>query len=110
MDEFESNRLPRLLVVSDVNVERTTSGRLTLYRMLQHYPAGKLMVFAVPTNKNWAYRVDRVVGAEYRDASYHIPRRMLMRFNPFWPVFMANYIRRLTPGVLADAKEFRPEA
>ena len=106
MDEYEASQLPRLLVVSDVNVERTMSGALVLYRLLKQYPAQNLMVLARPNDGS----VDRVTGAVYRDLWYRIPRLALMRFNPFWPVVMAKYVRHLTPRVLADVSEFRPEA
>lgn len=103
----DAAKLPRLLVVSDVGVERFAGGSLVMYRLFNGYPPGKLMVFTPQTGDAVH---ERVVGAEYRDLSYGIPRWIWNRFNPFWPVLMAASIRSLAPKVVKAAQEFRPQA
>ncbi len=103
------NRLPRLLVVSDISVDRTAGGGLVLYRLLRNYPPGKLMVVSRRTD-DWSHPIDRVSGAEYCEFAYRIPRLLLMRFNPFWPILMAKYIRWRSSEVVARATAFRPQA
>jgi glycosyltransferase involved in cell wall biosynthesis len=107
--ESVADRLPRLLVVSDVNVERTGGGALALYRLLCTYPVNRLLIISYPT-ANWPGRIERLPGAAYQDLSYRIPRFIFNRLNPFWPVFMAKYITRRTHEVLGHAQAFQPDA
>jgi hypothetical protein len=101
--------LPRLLVVSDVNVERAGGGALVLYRLLGTYPPDRLMVVSIPT-AGWKQPIDRVRGAVYHDIEYRIPRLIFNRFNPCWPAVMAQFIKLQTPKILRLARAFRPEA
>jgi hypothetical protein len=106
---FNAESLPRLLVISNTNIEATASGALALFRLFQEYPPEKLMVFGRPPS-SWAHEVVRIAGAKYRDIGFPIPRAVLMRFNPFWPVAMASYVRSWTSQILSAAKSFRPQA
>ena len=109
LPNFESKHLPRLLVISDISVERTGGGALVLYRLLNRYPPDNLLVVSLP-NGNWQEPIERVAGAEYLNFRYTIPRAIWNRLNPFWPIVMAWYIR-LRGGQLADrVRSFRPEA
>jgi hypothetical protein len=101
--------LPRLLVVSDVNVERAGGGALVLYRLLATYPPDRLMVVSIPT-AGWKQPIDRVSGVVYHDIEYRIPRLIFNRFNPCWAAVMAQFIKLQTPKTLRLAHAFRPEA
>jgi glycosyltransferase involved in cell wall biosynthesis len=100
--------LPRLLVLSDVNVERTGGGALAMYRLLADYPKDRLCVVSYPT-ANWPGPIERLEGVDYRTLAYRIPRVIFNRFNPFWPVVMAKYITLRTGEALAHARQFRPD-
>jgi hypothetical protein len=102
--------LPRLLVLSDVSVERTAGGALVLYRLLNQYPRGQLLVASYPTS-NWNQPIERVVGADYLPPlTYRIPRVIWNRFNPFWPLLMAQYIRLRAGRIATQVRAHRPEA
>jgi hypothetical protein len=111
MSEWDQSQegLPRLLVISDVNAERTGGGALVLYRLLRTYPPDRLLVVSRPTD-NWRGAIERLPEVEYHDLSYQIPRLIFNRFNPFWPVVMSKFITRRAPEVLRLAESFRPQA
>ena len=109
MTDDSRTQLPRLLVISDVNAERTAGGALALHRLLRGYPPDRLMVISHP-NRDWPVPPERLPGVRYHDLNYRIPRWIWNRFNPFWPAVMARYVGRLTPKALAAAAEFAPEA
>jgi hypothetical protein len=95
--------------LSDVNAERTYAGALVLYRLLCGYPADRLQIVSYPT-PGWQGPIDRLPDVPYHPLPYRIPRLIFNRFNPFWPVVMARYIRRRTGEAMAVAEAFRPDA
>jgi hypothetical protein len=107
--DSEPKRLPRLLVISDVSAERTTGGPLLLYRLLKSYPAGSLLMLSFPTG-NWHEPIERVAGAEYLDFRYTLPRAIVNRFNPFWPISLACYMRMRAGHLPERVRAFQPEA
>lgn len=107
--EIASRHLPRLVVISDVNVERTGGGALVLYRLLRDYPPDRLTVFSYPT-QNWPNSIERLPGVRYIEIPYRIPRWIWNRFNPFWPVAMSHYIRHRAGEIVRGLGAFRPEA
>jgi hypothetical protein len=100
--------LPRLLVISDANAERTAGGELILYRLLCTYPPDRLLIISRATNG--FEECERLPEVTYHSLTYRIPRLVSMRFNPFWPVLMARIVTRRTPEALSLAESFRPEA
>ena len=101
--------MPRLLLLSDVNAERTGGGALVLYRLLQGYPPDRLQIVSYPTS-SWTGPIERLPGVTYHTLHYRIPRLIFNRFNPFWPLVMARYIRLRTREALALVESFQPEA
>ena len=89
--EVTADSLPQLLLVSDVNAERTAGGALVLFRLLQTYPADRLRVVSFPT-AGWPGPAARLPGVEYRTLEYSLPRVVFNRFNPFWPAVMARLV------------------
>jgi hypothetical protein len=102
--------LPRLLVVTDVAVERTGANSLLLHRLLAEYPTERLRIVGNPAHASADLSL-RLPGVAYRSFAYDIPRRIRNRLNPFWP-WMASYqIARQADRVLATAgDDFEPEA
>jgi hypothetical protein len=86
---MESDSYPRLLIASDVPVEKGGGGGLLLYRLFLNYPKEKLFVIQPPFNSNNI----RIPGVSYQEVSYKIPKIIRNRLNPFWPILMVNYIK-----------------
>ena len=106
----ESKTLPRLLVVTDVQVERTGANSLLLHRLLAEYPTDRLRIVFVPELAS-ADRSLRLPGVDYRPFEYRIPRLLRNRINPLWPWMASHQVARLADQVLAAAgSDFRPEA
>ncbi len=101
--------LPRLLIISDVNVERAAGGSLVLYRLLSEYPAERIYVCARPF-RSWDGPTKRLDGVTYRDLEYKTPRYIHSRFNPFWPLWQARYVTRYQQQVISMTNSFRPQA
>ena len=100
---------PRLAVVSDVSVERTAAGSLLLYRLLEDYPADRIMGINAGHDSRWEDD-RRIPGVTYRSVSYRIPRSIRNRYNPAWPLAMTSLAGRLTGKVLEIVEPFRPDA
>lgn len=101
--------LPRLAVITDVPVERTQSGQLLLYRLLQHYPADRLLIVGsnhYPT----AGTEYRLADVEYRSVPYSFPRFHRTRLNPLGPWLKARAMCRVQPSVERAVDGFDPEA
>lgn len=101
--------LPRIVVISDVGVERTGAGALLLYRLLKDYPRDRLRIFGNPGYASSAADV-RLPGIAYRDVEYHFSRLLLTRFNPLGPVAAAYQMQFYAPSIRRDLAGFRPQA
>ena len=66
-----SEELPRLLLISDVQAERSAEGMLLLYRLLSQYPADRLMIVTPPSKS-------------LKTIMRHRREKMPSPFNP-WP-------------------------
>jgi hypothetical protein len=100
--------LPRLLVMSDVAVERTGAGSLLLYRLLKDYPADRLRIVNNPAAAHPDPAV-RLPGIEYLPLAYHIPRALRNRFNPFWPIGVSWMLARRAGEVVRLLGGFVPQ-
>ena len=108
-DGLTASDLPRLAVIVDFGVERTSGGSLLLYRLLARYPSDRLLVI---------YDPGQVVedpstflpGVTYRPYSFQIPRLVRNRFNPAWPVLMAEWMRWHTARLSTMLVEFETDA
>ena len=103
-----THRLPRLLVVSDVSVERSGAGSLLLYRLLESYPRDRLKVFFNPHGSHGPER--RLPDVAYEPLPYEIPRYIQNRFDPFWPVITSLRMGGPARRVLASLGDFAPDA
>jgi len=104
-----SETLPRLVVISDVNVEQTGAGSLLLYRLLEGYPKDRLRVFCNPVYASSAAGA-RLPGIPYRDINYRFSRLLQTRFNPFGPVAAAYQMPLYARAVRRSLLDFRPQA
>jgi glycosyltransferase involved in cell wall biosynthesis len=100
--------LPRLLVISDVAVERTGAGSLLLYRLLEDYPPDLLKVFYAPAHSRGAEK--RLPRVDYTPVSYAFPRYLVNRHNPMSPLVASFLMHGEVQGVLGALGDFRPEA
>lgn len=104
-----TNDFPRLVIIVDFGVERSTGGQLLLHRLFSHYPADRLLVVYDPgqASGNPSTFLPNVTYCPY---PLHIPRFIRNRFNPTWPLWMAAWMRRHTQGICELLNNFSPEA
>jgi len=101
---------PRLVVASDIPVERTAGGMLLLYRLLNTYPADRLLVVTTPELSS-GRPTDQLPDVSNELFEYQIPRVIRIRRNPVWAALAAGYVARRYARKLADrVQSFRPEA
>jgi len=62
--------LPKLLFVSDVPIEETSSGSLHLYRLLRNYPSDRLRVAESSYASSGSNQEDRLPGVRYTTFSF----------------------------------------
>jgi hypothetical protein len=102
-------QLPRLAVVVDFGVQRTSGGQLLLYRLLADYPRDRLRVVydpsQVPGDANTF-----LPGVQYHPCPLRIPRWIRNRLNPFWPVLASVWARTQQRRVGRLLGDFRPDA
>lgn len=76
------NNLPRLTYVGDVPVEASYHGSALLYRLLQSYPAGKLVVVEAGIENSKPER--RIRGVRYLSIPPPLSRLQTTRFAPWY--------------------------
>ena len=100
---------PNLLVISDILPEQTLGGSLVLFRLLGNYPSNKILVVGKSHGAPGVYppRLDNV---SYHNLHLSIPRYLLMRINPWWPIMMIpastgkiSIVKKLISGFNPDA-------
>ncbi len=104
----ESKRLPKLLYVSDVPVEASYHGSSLLYRLLQDYPVGDLLIIEPSPALSQPSR--RLPGVEYRKLEIPVNRWRYSRF-----ARLANMPMLWRSGIdaqvlLQQTRDFRAEA
>ena len=84
--------LPRLAVIVDFGVERTSGSSLLLHRLFTRYPSDRLLVIYDPGQvvEDPARFLPWVT---YRPYPFRIPRLVRNRLNPAWPVPMSEWMR-----------------
>src|ERR1700677_5014818 len=75
----ETSRLPRLLYIGDVPVESSYHGSALLYRLLQEYPADRLLVVERGLHQSLPQR--RLHEVQYRQFSMGADRWLTTRFS-----------------------------
>ncbi len=101
--------LPRLAVIADFGVERTTGGPLLLHRLFARYPADRLLVIHDPVQSgNDPARF--LPDVTYKPYRFRIPRLIRNRFNPAWPILASEWMRGHAAGLLERLAEFEAEA
>ena len=105
---FDTFNYPRLLYIANVPVERSYHGSALLYRLLQDYPADRLLILEPSTHPSLPER--RLPGVRYETIPTGFERITRTRFAEI----QASYLFSLSPNwvSVADAKllEFKPEA
>jgi hypothetical protein len=103
------NKFPRLLIISDVNIELTSAGSTLLYRLFEKYPNEKLCVLYSKT-----LQADRVLPNVQYVQMAKIPRLVQrLSITRFYPV--ASFFEYVSAGkineTIAEAVEsFKPDA
>jgi glycosyltransferase involved in cell wall biosynthesis len=102
------SRLPRLLYLGDVPVEATAHGSALLYRLLQNYPAEKLMV--IEGNLQESTPTRRLRGVQYCQLNVGWERPLRGRFNLLWSLWLTWLARFKIRAVEKLTRGFKPEA
>ena len=104
----EVPNLPRLLYLGDVPVESSYHGSALLYRLLQNYPAGKLLV--VEGNLRNSLPERRLADVNYRTAMVGWPRPLYTRFSRCAVLAYSFAARLRASAVRKILGDFQPEA
>jgi hypothetical protein len=99
--------LPRLLYVADVPIENFMHGSALMYRLLESYPAEKLLIVETLGESQRDRRLPEVT---YKRVAHPIYRFLRSRF---WPLFTNLFALKggVSPGALeAQVGDFRPQA
>src|SRR5262245_5776722 len=105
--QLSDERLPRLIYVGDVPVERSYHGSQLLYRLLQGYPPSKLLVVEAfdPSRED-----RRLANVEYRNIAHKTPRLLRTRFHKWIAAWLTLTCARHGPALHRIAESFEPEA
>ena len=102
----QASVLPRLAIVGDVPVERSTAGALLLYRLFRSYPTDRLMVIqgseSPPERRipNVSYSVLRTPGS----------RLLRTRFARFWSLLLMLAAPLRVEAIRRRIRDFQPDA
>ncbi len=106
-----TEQFPRLaVVIGDFHVSRSAGGALLLYRLLQGYPAERLLICEARAPTADQVEFPELDGVRYVHLPYRFPRWALMRFNPAWPLFASASIERQTGPLVVALESFQPDA
>ena len=96
-------------MITDVPVERTQSGQLLLYRLLNEYPSHQLRIVQSTRHatRGAAFRIPEV---EYRYVHYPVPRLLSSRWNPLGAWMQTCAMRRYDVEVARGLEGFEPKA
>ena len=103
-----SPSLPRLLYIGDQPVESTCGGAALLYRLLQNYPADKLLI--LESNLGISKPERRIAGVAYERFTIGIPRLTRTRLYRQHAAFLFTTAAHRYAQISAIARRFRPEA
>ncbi len=105
MTQAAGTTLPRLLYIGDVPVANTFAGAIYLYRLLQNYPADKLLVYAPIDGMD-----QPLPGVRYVAADARWPRLLHSRFAALYCAWLTWRLNSVPRWALDLVKEFRPQA
>ncbi len=100
--------LPRLLYFSDVLAESTYSGALLMHRLLEAYPADRLVI--VETSHQLSQPERRLPGVAYRSLAVGSDRLAFTRFHAWFHLWMTTRASAWAGAVPAALGTFEPEA
>lgn len=100
--------LPRLLYFSDVLAESTYSGALLMHRLLEAYPADRLVI--VETSHQLSKPEHRLPGVTYRSLAVGTDRLAFTRFHTWFHLWMTMRTSAWASAVPAALGTFEPEA
>lgn len=104
-----SDCLPRLVVMTDVPVDRTHGGRLLLYRLLAGYPPERLLVVQSQHCGSLASGF-QLPNVSYVRLDYPIPRVIKNRLNPLWPLMTWAGMGLYHQAAERAVRDFAPQA
>ena len=104
---LKGNTLPRLVYVGEVTVEGTTHGSGLLYRLLQDYPAGKLLI--VEGWPSLSHPARRLPGVAYRQFALW-PKRGRSRLRRLVSTWLTLTASANAPKLRRCLSGFDPEA
>ncbi|TWU16985.1 glycosyltransferase [Allorhodopirellula heiligendammensis] len=102
-----TDTLPKLLYIGDVPVENSYHGSALLYRLLEDYPAGRLMIYECGQHSDPSRRL---VAAEYRHKAYPLTRLRNSRFSRMHASFLVRYISYQAAKTTQAISRFQPDA
>ena len=99
--------LPRLLYVGDVPVERSLHGSALVFRLLQGYPPGRLMVVE---GNLWASKPERrLPGVAYKTFQVGWARPLYTRFSRPWTSWLVTGAKRRARFIAPLLNGFQPD-
>ena len=99
---------PRLLFFSDVFAEASYSGALLMYRLLETYPADRLVIIETSHARSSAER--RLAGVNYRGLEVGSGRLAFSRIHDWWHLWMTTRAAAWSRAANALLGNFTPEA
>lgn len=103
----QNSTLPRLLYVGDVPVESTYHGSALLFRLLQTYPANRLIVVEAGLNESQPAR--RLPGVQYASALQPGRRWLNTRFHGLVSSLFTLHAPYRARAIQQTLREFQPE-
>ena len=103
-----ASKLPRLLYLGDVPVESSYHGSALIYRLLQNYPAEKLLV--IDGNLRNSLPERRLTGVAYGSITVGWNRPLFTRLNRWARLAYSNAARWKVGSVEQALGNFQPEA
>lgn len=100
--------LPRLLYIANVPVERSYHGSALLYRLLQDYPADRLLILEPSTHPSLPER--RLPGVRYETIPTGFERLTRTRFAEVYASYLFSCSPMWVSAVEAKLLEFKPQA
>ncbi len=101
--------LPRLAVIVDFGVQRTSGGSLLLHRLFTRYTSDRLLVIYDP-GQVVEDPATFLPGVTYKPYRFRIPRLVRNRLNPAWPVLMSEWMRWHTARLFTLLVQFETDA
>lgn len=107
MSTVDSIKVPRILYVGDVPVEKSYGGSLLLYRLFESYPAERLCILQPSQEQASGLRLD---GVTYYERVFPLYRLAQTRLASFFRLYLACFAGARARGIAKIIEGFRPDA